>query len=256
MAANCTFTFSDKHNKETTVNFGAGLTADSLTIPQDAPIGTIVYQQSLNSAEHVFTCAAATRYGFAMNPALGIPVDSTYPLGKSGLSFRVGTPNPNISYMPPPFNVGAGTYTTNGGNYTLEVFKSGDLSATNEIPAGFLGNLQVTDLVFIKFNTALNQCQRGIKKVTYQLKATTRVIDAKNGVVALNGESTAKGIGLQLMNDSGQPIALDTSYPFNGFDPLGTDFKIPLAAAYYRLAEDHLEAGSANTAVTFIMSYL
>ena len=179
------------------------------------------------------------------------------------------------------------------------MFKSGDLSATNEISAGFLGNLQVTDLVFIKFNLlkpihlntascqtpsvpvsmgddyrlqefeksgdtprvikfniALNQCQRGIKKVTYQLKATTRVIDAKNGVVALNGESTAKGIGLQLMNDSGQPIALDTSYPFNGFDPLGTDFKIPLAAAYYRLAEDHLEAGSANTAVTFIMSYL
>lgn len=298
-AANCTFTFSDKHNKEVTLNFGAGLTADSLTIPQDAPIGTIVYQQSLNSAEHVFTCAAATRYGFAMNPALGIPVDSTYPLGKSGLSFRVGTPNPNISYMPPPFNVGAGTYTTNGGNYTLEVFKSGDLSATNEIPASFLGNLQATDLVFIKFNLlkpihlntascqtpsvpvsmgddyrlqefeksgdtprvikfniALNQCQRGIKKVTYQLKATTRVIDAKNGVVALNGESTAKGIGLQLMNDSGQPIALDTSYPFNGFDPLGTDFKTPLAAAYYRLAEDHLEAGSANTAVTFIMSYL
>ncbi|RON02006.1 hypothetical protein BK659_23780 [Pseudomonas brassicacearum] len=108
----------------------------------------------------------------------------------------------------------------------------------------------------IKFNIALNQCQRGIKKVTYQLKATTQVIDSKKGIVALNAESTAKGIGLQLMNDAGQPIALDTVYPFNGFNTTGTDFKIPLSAAYYRLAEGTLQAGTANTAVTFIMSYL
>ncbi|CAM3723673.1 P pilus assembly protein, pilin FimA [Pseudomonas wadenswilerensis] len=108
----------------------------------------------------------------------------------------------------------------------------------------------------IKFNIALNQCQFGIKKVTYQLKATTQVLDAQKGVVALNTGSTAKGIGLQLMNDVGQPIALDTPYPFDGFNPSGTDFKIPLSAAYYRLAEGKLEAGTANTEVTFIVSYL
>jgi type 1 fimbria pilin len=299
MAANCAFTYSDKHNTTVTLNFGANVGADSLTVPQDAPIGTIIYQQSLNAAEHIFTCTAATRYGFAVNPALGAPVDATYPLGKTGLSFRVSTPNPNITYMPPPFNIGSGTYTTNGGNYTLEIFKSGELSPKNEIAAGFLGNLQVSDLVFIKFNLlnpihlntascqtpsvpvamgddyrleefeksgatprvikyniALNQCQRGIKKVTYQLKATTTVIDSKKGIVALNAESTAKGIGLQLMNDAGQPIALDTNYPFNGFNTTDTDFRIPLSASYYRLAEGTLKAGTANTAVTFIMSYL
>ncbi|MNF01902.1 hypothetical protein D3C80_2009680 [compost metagenome] len=58
------------------------------------------------------------------------------------------------------------------------------------------------------------------------------------------------------MNDVGQPIALDTPYPFDGFNPSGTDFKIPLSAAYYRLAEGKLEAGTANTEVTFIVSYL
>ncbi|MDD1015453.1 fimbrial protein [Pseudomonas rubra] len=298
-AANCKFTYTDMHNVTATLNFGTHLNADSFTIPRDAPIGTLVYQQSLNSAEHIFTCSAASRYGFTMNPALGVPVSNTYPLGKTGLSFRVGTPHPNITHMPPPFAIGSGTYTTNGGNYTLEIFKSAELASTNEVPAGFLGNLQATDLVFvqfylanpiklntascqtpsvpvemgndyslhefakagdaprpIKFNIALNQCQRGIKKVTYQLKATTAVIDSSKGIVALNASSTAKGIGLQLMNEAGQPIALDTPYTFSGFDPGGSDFKIPLSAAYYRLAEGRLEAGSANTAVTFIMNYL
>lgn len=108
----------------------------------------------------------------------------------------------------------------------------------------------------MKFNIALNQCQRGIQKVTYQLKANTPVIDSKNGVVALNAGSSAKGIGLQLRNDAGQPIELDTPYTFNGFNPSGTDFNIPLSAAYIRLADNRLEAGTANSEVSFIMSYL
>ncbi len=36
----------------------------------------------------------------------------------------------------------------------------------------------------------------------------------------------------------------------------GKNFNIPLAAAYYRLAEEVITAGSANTDVTFIISYL
>jgi type 1 fimbria pilin len=107
----------------------------------------------------------------------------------------------------------------------------------------------------VRFNIALNQCQAGINKVTYSLKATTPVIDATKGIVALNSTSTATGIGLQLMNDAGQPIAFDTTYPFNAFTTTGTDFKIPLSAAYYRLPGD-LKAGSANTEVTFVVNYL
>lgn len=298
MAANCAFTYSDKHNTSVTLNFATSVNA-SLTIPQDAPIGTVIFEQSLHAAEHIFTCTSATRYGFSMNPALGAPSDSTYPLGKTGLSFRIKTPNPNIPIMPPPFNIGSGTYTTNGGTYGIEIFKSAELSLQSEIAAGFLGNLQTSDLVFVKFNLAnpitlntascqtpavsvqmgddyrlvefdksgatprviqfnlaLNQCQRGIKKVTYQLKATTKVLNAQKGIVALNANSTAKGIGLQLMNEAGNPIALDTTYPFSAFNTTDTDFTIPLSAAYYRLADSTLEAGTANTEVTFIVNYL
>lgn len=108
----------------------------------------------------------------------------------------------------------------------------------------------------VRFNIDLNQCQTGINKVTYSLKANTPVIDAAKGIVALNDSSTAKGIGLQLMNDTGQPIALGTTYPFGAFTTTGTNFKIPLSASYYRLATDELKAGSANTEVTFIVNYL
>jgi type 1 fimbria pilin len=108
----------------------------------------------------------------------------------------------------------------------------------------------------IKFDLSLNNCQRGIQKVTYQLQANTPVIDAQKGIVALSGASTAKGIGLQLKNDAGQPIVLNTPYVFSGFNTTGTDFKIPLTAAYIRLADSALQAGSANSDVTFIVNYL
>ncbi|MFC6301113.1 fimbrial protein [Pseudomonas spelaei] len=108
----------------------------------------------------------------------------------------------------------------------------------------------------VRFDIGLNQCQTGINKVTYTLKATTPVIDAQKGVVALNASSTASGIGLQVMNDAEQPIVFDSPYTFGGFTTTGTSFNIPLSAAYYRLPTGDLKAGSANTEVTFIMNYL
>lgn len=109
----------------------------------------------------------------------------------------------------------------------------------------------------VRFNIALNQCKTGIKRVTYSLKANTPVINAAKGIVALsNDPSNAKDIGLQLMNDTGQPIALDTSYPLSGFNTTSTSFNIPLSAAYYRLGSGELKAGHGNTSVTFIVNYL
>ncbi|MNZ25412.1 hypothetical protein D3C78_425800 [compost metagenome] len=43
----------------------------------------------------------------------------------------------------------------------------------------------------VRFDIALNQCQTGINKVTYSLKATTPVIDRAKGIVALNSGSSA-----------------------------------------------------------------
>lgn len=109
----------------------------------------------------------------------------------------------------------------------------------------------------VPFNIALNQCQTGIKKMTYLIKANTPVIDAAKGIVALSNDKTnAQDIALQLMNEAGQPLALNTTYPFNAFTTSGTSFNIPLSAAYYRLGSTELKAGNGNTSVTFIVNYL
>ncbi|CAM4106081.1 fimbrial protein [Pseudomonas wadenswilerensis] len=74
--------------------------------------------------------------------------------------------------------------------------------------------------------------------------------------MVFNTGSTAKGIGLQLMNGAGKPRKLDTVYRLLDFNPSETNFNIPLSAAYYRLTNEKLQAGTANTEVTFTMNYL
>ncbi|MUF07041.1 fimbrial protein [Pseudomonas sp. CCM 7893] len=107
----------------------------------------------------------------------------------------------------------------------------------------------------INFNVGLTKCEQGINSITYSLDATSQVLDRQKGIVALNSSSTAKGIGLQLIGKTGQPLALGTTYTFAGFNST-TNFNIPLSATYYRLAGSTLEAGSANASVRFTVNYL
>lgn len=129
-----------------------------------------------------------------------------------------------------------------GDDYRLEEFKKAGATAR-----------------IIKFNINLDQCESGISQVTYSLLATSTspVIDQQQGIVRLsNNQNSAKGIALQLMDDAGRPLALNTTYPFKEFNTTGKHFSIPLSAAYYRLAGATLAAGTANAAVTFIVNYL
>ena len=116
------------------------------------------------------------------------------------------------------------------------------------------------------FYIALNNCPAGINKVTYSLTPTSTApaLNASQGIIALNGSSTAKGIALQIIDSNQMPIELGKAYVFNGYSTTGGNFKIPLAARYFRtlptggagVLDPGLSAGSANTEVTFIMSYL
>lgn len=294
-AANCTASV----NTNETLNFGASLATGSLTIPADTPDGTVVYQETVQSAQNSWSCSAASQYGMVINPVFGtVTTGSTFPLGKTGLSFRIWIDTLS-RYETAPFTLKAGGYGIQAGSVRLEIIKSGPLASQVKIASGNLATLKDDELIIskfnltnalvlnaascqtpsvpvamgddyqlwefrdagstprtIRFNIGLNQCQTGIKKVTYSLKATTPVIDATKGVVAPNAGSTATGIGLQLMNETGQPVAFGTDYTFNGFTTTGTSFKIPLSAAYYRLPTGDLKAGSANTEVTFIVNYL
>lgn len=106
----------------------------------------------------------------------------------------------------------------------------------------------------VNFSIALKECPEGINKVSYQLNPNTTIVDATRSVVALDAASTAKGIGLQLLDGLGNPIALKTKLQYSDYDKLGGNFNIPLKAAYQQTAAT-LVPGTANTSVTFVMSY-
>ena len=108
----------------------------------------------------------------------------------------------------------------------------------------------------VNFDIALNACPEGINRVTYSLQANTPVIDSETGLVALDGASGAKGVGLRIMDGDGTPLALDKAHVFSAYDVQGGDFKIPLSAAYIHLEDQPLGFGTANTSMTFTMSYL
>ncbi|WP_143010639.1 fimbrial protein [Cupriavidus necator] len=53
------------------------------------------------------------------------------------------------------------------------------------------------------FNIALNNCPAGMTSVSYRIDAVTPALDAANSVVSLDASSTASGIGVQLLDHSG-----------------------------------------------------
>ena len=108
----------------------------------------------------------------------------------------------------------------------------------------------------VNFDIALNACPDGINRVTYSLQANTPVIDSENGLVSLDGASGAKGVGLRIMDGDGTPLALDKAHVFSAYDVQGGNFKIPLSAAYIHLEDQALGFGTANTSMTFTISYL
>lgn len=116
------------------------------------------------------------------------------------------------------------------------------------------------------FDIKLNNCPSGIQKVSYSLSATSGApaVDGTHGIIKLNTSSTAKGIALQLLDGNQTPIQLDKTYVFNEYSTAGGNFSIPLSAKYVRTLpngeagqyDEGMSAGSANSEVTFVMSYL
>ena len=164
-----------------------------------------------------------------------------------------------------PINIGAvkyGTLTTH--NITIRsklIIATASCKTPNVsvnmgdyVASGVTGSRGQTNPVH--FDIALNECQEGISRVTYSLQANTPVIDRESGLVSLDGTSTAKGVGLRIMDGNGTPLALDRAHVFSDYDTRGGNFKLPLSAAFVHLGTQTLGFGSANTSLTFTMSYL
>ncbi|MCP1172770.1 fimbrial protein [Ralstonia chuxiongensis] len=111
-----------------------------------------------------------------------------------------------------------------------------------------------TSLAPVNFSIALKECPEGLTKVSYLLKPNTQIVDAARSVVALDATSIAKGVGLQILDEGGKPAVLNKKIAFSGYETVGGNFSIPFKAAYHQTAPV-VEAGSANSSLTLVMSY-
>ncbi|WP_254200536.1 MULTISPECIES: fimbrial protein [unclassified Lysobacter] len=110
----------------------------------------------------------------------------------------------------------------------------------------------------VDFNIKLNSCPAGMNSVRYRIDPATTVQLPAQSVVALDGTSTATGVGVQLLNGAGgvHPLGVGTDQVFAPYNKTtGGDYTIPLKANYYQTSPT-VTPGQANTTMTFTMTYL
>ena len=110
----------------------------------------------------------------------------------------------------------------------------------------------------VPVNIKLNNCPAGMNAIQYRIEPNTTVINQALSVVSLDGNATASGVGVQLLNSAGTaPFALSTTsfQAFAGYNKsTGGDYVIPLMARYYRTG--NLTPGAATSSMVFTMLYL
>jgi major type 1 subunit fimbrin (pilin) len=105
------------------------------------------------------------------------------------------------------------------------------------------------------FNLTFNQCPAGLSSIGYSFAATTKVLDATNGVVAPNSTSTASGVGIQLLRGNNTPVTFDTIYLLDNYDASAkANYTVPMQAGLFQVGNT-VTAGTANTAITFTLNY-
>ncbi|WP_244827284.1 fimbrial protein [Caballeronia sp. TF1N1] len=106
----------------------------------------------------------------------------------------------------------------------------------------------------VPFNISLNNCPSGMNGVLYEIDPTTSVLNSSQSVVALNGSSSATGVGVQLLDGSGAVFPLSTTKAFSGYNSsTGGSYVIPMKARYYRTGT--VTPGPANTSMILTMTY-
>ncbi|WP_153015416.1 fimbrial protein [Ventosimonas gracilis] len=139
---------------------------------------------------------------------------------------------------------GGGTCTTPNVEVPLPTLPASDFSGTGSV----LGSTP--------FELKFQACPVGLVSIGYYFTPTTSIIDEAQAVVALDGSSTASGVGVQLTEDNGTALkfGINNSYSLP-YDPsTGGSYSVPLKAAYYQ-TDNNLGAGSVSTSVTFTLDY-
>ncbi|MBC3467500.1 type 1 fimbrial protein [Pseudomonas sp. RW10S2] len=107
----------------------------------------------------------------------------------------------------------------------------------------------------VAFNVDISACPAGLNAIQYQFTPPTGVLDGSNGVIALSADSSAAGIGVQLKDGNGSPLKYNTPLTLTNYNKTtGGTYSIPLRASYYQISSP-VQPGTANSLLTFTMSY-
>ncbi|WP_235801344.1 fimbrial protein [Yersinia pekkanenii] len=105
------------------------------------------------------------------------------------------------------------------------------------------------------FNLNFNNCPSGLDGINYKFGATTNVLNAANGVVALDDSATAKGVGVLLRSQTGTAIELNKEYTMSGYNTASVqNYTVPMQAGIYQTANT-VESGTVKGGFTFTLIY-
>lgn len=105
------------------------------------------------------------------------------------------------------------------------------------------------------FSLGFNNCPAGLGSVGYSFAATSTLVNAGQGVVALAGSATATGLGLQLLSDAGAPVNFGTEYSLSSYDNTQLrSYTVPMIARLYQTGST-VTSGSVSASVTFTLTY-
>lgn len=108
----------------------------------------------------------------------------------------------------------------------------------------------------VKFTLSIRNCPAGLSTVKYGFNSPSSDYSAKDGIVGLRANATAKGVKVKLLNADGTAVvALDKWYTLSGYNASrGGDYTVSLSAAYIRTASV-VTSGTADAELTIAMSY-
>jgi len=158
----------------------------------------------------------------------------------------------DVTYLIPQLSagrlnfVGGGTCTTSSvpDPVKLPTVVAGDFSG------------QGSTLGTTPFDLKLESCPAGLYSIGYYFTPATAILDATNGVIALDGSSSATGVGLQLTEDTGTPLKFANTYPLTTYDPSAVNtYTVPLKVAYYQTGNTPVGSGSVSASMTVMLKY-
>jgi len=159
-------------------------------------------------------------------------------------------------------SVGGGTYRISQMLQKTVTFAGGGTCTTPNVqvklpttPASHFsgaGSVQGT----MPFNLQFQNCPSGLYSIGYYFTPTTAIVDAAQGVIALDGRSTATGIGVQLTEDNGTALKFGQNNTYSlAYDPSTVNsYSVPLKASYYQTGNS-VNGGDVSTSVTFTLDY-